>query len=145
MMTAKKKRFWGLILFFVPLCFGLFFLMSALNSNIVYFISPTQLIEQNKLNQRLRLGGLVKSNSISVIGTIIKFDVTDGNNSVSVKYEGLLPDLFKEDQGVIVEGKFDSNSFNADNLLAKHDENYIPREIKNSLKKQGLWKGEYND
>ena len=144
-MTPKKKRFLGLILFFVPLCFGLFFLMYALNSNIVYFISPTELIEQNKINQRLRLGGLVKSNSISVIGTIIKFDVTDGNNSVSVKYEGLLPDLFKEDQGVIVEGKFDSNSFNADNLLAKHDENYIPREIKNSLKKQGLWKGEYSD
>ena len=144
-MTPKKKRFLGLILFFVPLCFGLFFLMSALNSNIVYFISPTQLIEQNKINQRLRLGGLVKSNSISVIGTIIKFDVTDGNNSVSVKYEGLLPDLFKEGQGVIVEGKFDSNSFNADNLLAKHDENYIPREIKNSLEKQGLWKGEYSD
>ena len=144
-MTPKKKRFLGLILFFVPMCFGLFFLMSALNSNIVYFISPTELIEQNKINQRLRLGGLVKSNSISVIGTIIKFDVTDGNNSVSVKYEGLLPDLFKEDQGVIVEGKFDSNSFNADNLLAKHDENYIPREIKNSLEKQGLWKGEYSD
>ena len=144
-MTPKKKRFLGLILFFVPLCFGLFFLMSALNSNIVYFISPTELIEQNKINQRLRLGGLVKSNSISVIGTIINFDVTDGNNSVSVKYEGLLPDLFKEDQGVIVEGKFDSNSFNADNLLAKHDENYIPREIKKSLKKQGLWKGENSD
>ena len=144
-MTPKKKRFLGLILFFVPLCFGLFFLMSALNSNIVYFISPTELIEQNKINQRLRLGGLVKSNSINVKGTIIKFDVTDGNNSVSVKYEGLLPDLFKENQGVIVEGKFDSNSFNADNLLAKHDENYIPREIKNSLKKQGLWKGEYSD
>ena len=144
-MTPKKKRFLGLILFFVPMCFGLFFLMSALNSNIVYFISPTELIEQNKINQRLRLGGLVKSNSISVIGTIINFDVTDGNNSVSVKYEGLLPDLFKEDQGVIVEGKFDSNSFNADNLLAKHDENYIPREIKNSLEKQGLWKGEYSD
>ena len=144
-MTPKKKRFLGLILFFVPLCFGLFFLMSALNSNIVYFISPTELIEQNKINQRLRLGGLVKSNSINVKGTIIKFDVTDGNNSVSVKYEGLLPDLFKEDQGVIVEGKFDSNSFNADNLLAKHDENYIPREIKKSLKKQGLWKGENSD
>ena len=144
-MSPKKKRFLGLILFFVPFCFGLFFLMSALNSNIVYFISPTELIEQNKINQRLRLGGLVKSNSISVIGTIIKFDVTDGNNSVSVKYEGLLPDLFKEGQGVIVEGKFDSNSFNADNLLAKHDENYIPREIKNSLEKQGLWKGEYSD
>ena len=144
-MTPKNKRFLGLILFFVPLCFGLFFLVSALNSNIVYFISPTELIEQNKINQRLRLGGLVKSNSINVTGTIIIFDVTDGNNSVSVKYEGLLPDLFKEEQGVIVEGKFDSNSFNADNLLAKHDENYIPREIKNSLKKQGLWKGEYND
>ena len=128
-MTPKKKRFLGLILFFVPLCFGLFFLMSALNSNIVYFISPTELIEQNKINQRLRLGGLVKSNSISIIGTIIKFDVTDGNNSVSVNYEGLLPDLFKEGQGVIVEGKFDSNSFNADNLLAKHDENYIPPEM----------------
>ena len=81
-MTPKKKRFLGLLLFLVPLCFGLFFLMSALNSNIVYFISPTELIEQNKINQRLRLGGLVKSNSISVIGTMIKFDVTDGNLSL---------------------------------------------------------------
>ena len=134
-MTPKKKRFLGLILFFVPLCSGLFFLMSALNSNIVYFISPTELIEQNKINQRLRLGGLVKSNSISIIGTTIKFDVTDGNNSVSVKYEGILPDLFKEDQGVIVEGKFDSNSFNADNLLAKHDEKYMPPELKDIMKK----------
>ena len=131
----------GLILFFVPLCFGLFFLMSALNSNIVYFISPSELVNSNNINQKLRLGGLVEEDSIIINGQLVKFRITDGNKSVLVQYKGILPDLFKEKQGVIVEGEFDSLIFNASNLLAKHDENYIPKEVANSLKQQGLWKG----
>jgi len=145
-MTPKQKRFFGICLFFIPLCLGLFFLMSALKSNIVYFISPSELLEQKIINQKLRLGGLVRSNSIFKEGTLIKFDITDGEKSITVKYDGLLPDLFKENQGVIVEGIYNNIIFKAESLLAKHDENYIPREITKSLKDQGLWKGKnYNE
>jgi len=131
----------GLMLFFIPLSLGVFFLMSALKSNIVYFISPSELVNSNNINQKLRLGGLVEEDSIISKGKLVKFRITDGNKSVLVQYNGILPDLFKEKQGVIVEGEFDSLIFNASNLLAKHDENYIPKEVANSLKQQGLWKG----
>ena len=140
-MTPKKNRLFGLMLFFTPLSLGVFFLMSALKSNIVYFISPSELVNSNNINQKLRLGGLVEEDSIISKGKLVKFRITDGNKSVLVQYNGILPDLFKEKQGVIVEGEFDSLIFNASNLLAKHDENYIPKEVANSLKQQGLWKG----
>lgn len=140
-MTSKKNRLFGLMLFFIPLSLGVFFLMSALKSNIVYFISPSELVNLNNINQKLRLGGLVEEDSIISKGKLVKFRITDGNKSVLVQYNGILPDLFKEKQGVIVEGEFDSLIFNASNLLAKHDENYIPKEVANSLKQQGLWKG----
>ena len=140
-MNPKKNRLFGLMLFFIPLSLGVFFLMSALKSNIVYFISPSELVNSNNINQKLRLGGLVEEGSIISKGKLVKFRITDGNKSVLVQYNGILPDLFKEKQGVIVEGEFDSLIFNASNLLAKHDENYIPKEVANSLKQQGLWKG----
>ena len=140
-MTPKKNRLLGLMLFFIPLSLGVFFLMSALKSNIVYFISPSELVNSNNINQKLRLGGLVEEDSIIINGKLVKFRITDGNKSVLVQYNGILPDLFKEKQGVIVEGEFNSLIFNASNLLAKHDENYIPKEVANSLKQQGLWKG----
>ena len=140
-MTPKKNRLFGLMLFLIPLSLGVFFLMSALKSNIVYFISPSELVNSNNINQKLRLGGLVEEDSIISKGKLVKFRITDGNKSVLVQYNGILPDLFKEKQGVIVEGEFDSLIFNASNLLAKHDENYIPKEVANSLKQQGLWKG----
>ena len=140
-MNPKKNRLFGLMLFLIPLSLGVFFLMSALKSNIVYFISPTELVNSNNINQKLRLGGLVEEDSIISKGKLVKFRITDGNKSVLVQYNGILPDLFKEKQGVIVEGEFDSLIFNASNLLAKHDENYIPKEVANSLKQQGLWKG----
>ena len=140
-MTPKKNRLFGLMLFFTPLSLGVFFLVSALKSNIVYFISPSELVNSNNINQKLRLGGLVEEDSIIINGKLVKFRITDGNKSVLVQYNGILPDLFKEKQGVIVEGEFDSLIFNASNLLAKHDENYIPKEVANSLKQQGLWKG----
>ena len=140
-MNPKKNRLFGLMLFFIPLSLGVFFLLSALKSNIVYFISPSELVNSNNINQKLRLGGLVEEDSIISKGKLVKFRITDGNKSVLVQYNGILPDLFKEKQGVIVEGEFNSLIFNASNLLAKHDENYIPKEVANSLKQQGLWKG----
>ena len=140
-MTPKKNRLFGFMIFLIPLSLGVFFLMSALKSNIVYYISPSELVNSNNINQKLRLGGLVEEDSIISKGKLVKFRITDGNKSVLVQYNGILPDLFKEKQGVIVEGEFDSLIFNASNLLAKHDENYIPKEVTNSLKQQGLWKG----
>ena len=104
----QKNRLFGLMLFFIPLSLGVFFLMSALKSNIVYFISPSELINSNNINQKLRLGGLVEEDSIIINGKLVKFRITDGNKSVLVQYNGILPDLFKEKQGVIVEGEFDS-------------------------------------
>jgi len=144
-MTPKKRRLFGIISFILPLGFGVFFLLSALNNNIVYFIDPTELISKKKTGQRLRLGGLVKSNSIEIIGTKIQFQITDASNSVTVSYDGSIPDLFKENKGVIVQGTYDSNIFKADTLLAKHDENYMPREISKSLKSRGVWRGKEND
>ena len=104
-MTPKKNRLFGLMLFFIPLSLGVFFLMSALKSNIVYFISPSELVNSNNINQKLRLGGLVEEDSIISKGKLVKFRITDGNKSVLVQYNGILPDLFKEKQGVIVEGE----------------------------------------
>ena len=94
-MTPKKNRLFGLMLFFIPLSLGVFFLMSALKSNIVYFFSPSELVNSNNINQKLRLGGLVEEDSIIINGKLVKFRITDGNKSVLVQYNGILPDLFK--------------------------------------------------
>ena len=83
-MTPKKNRLFGLMLFFIPLSLGVFFLMSALKSNIVYFISPSELVNSNNINQKLRLGGLVEEDSIIINGKLVKFRITDGNKSVLV-------------------------------------------------------------
>ncbi len=94
---------------------------------------------------RIRLGGLVKPGSV-VRGSdlAVRFDVTDGENTIAVAYQGLLPDLFREGQGVVTEGVVEpSGSFKADSVLAKHDENYMPKEVADALKRSGHWKEEY--
>ena len=91
--------------------------------------------------KRIRLGGLVENGSINRNGIETIFIITDGNNSIEVQYNGLLPDLFSENQGVIAEGFLIENTFIADTILAKHDENYMPREVAESLKSKGVWKG----
>ena len=139
-MTPKQFRSLGIlsVLFFLTL--GIFFLLTALQSNIVYFLEPSEVIEKNRTD-RFRLGGLVKKNSIRRNGINYEFSITDGKNSIKVKYSGIIPDLFNENQGVIAEGNLISNIFIADTILAKHDENYMPREITNSLKLKGFWRG----
>ena len=94
--------------------------------------------------QRIRLGGLVEKGSIvRGQGTEVRFAVTDGQDSVKVVYSGILPDLFREEQGVIAEGSFGpSNVFVADSVLARHDENYMPKEVADSLKEKGVWQQE---
>ena len=114
----------------------------ALSDSIVFFYSPSEVVEKAlRPGARLRVGGLVKSGSVvKSAGETVAFVVTDGANNVSVSYQGLLPDLFREGQGVVAEGVLAApDQLRADTILAKHDERYMPREVVEALKKQGRW------
>ena len=116
----------------------------ALRDNVVFFYGPTEMVEKHVgPGVRLRIGGLVEDGTlVHLEGKSITFEVTDGKDDVPVAYTGLLPDLFREGQGVVAEGALDTAGvFQADNILAKHDERYMPREVADALKKQGVWAG----
>ena len=142
-MKRKYKRLTfvavGLSLFGLAAALVLF----ALEDNIVLFRSPTDIAKDPPLpNQRFRLGGLVESDSVlREENATVKFRVTDGDQSILVVFKGILPDLFRENQGVVVEGKLDNGLFKASEVLAKHDETYMPPEVANAIKKAGKWKG----
>ena len=117
----------------------------ALKDSIVFFNSPTDVVEKRIApGSRIRLGGLVREGSLTRGDNLtVRFEVTDGNKSVPVSYTGILPDLFREGQGVVTEGALDAaGHFKADSVLAKHDETYMPKEVADALKKQGHWKSE---
>ena len=114
----------------------------ALRDNIVFFYSPTEVVEKAvQPGARLRVGGLVKAESVIKLSSDnVAFVVTDGANDVTVAYQGLLPDLFREGQGVVAEGVLEApGQMRAQTILAKHDERYMPREVVEALKKQGRW------
>lgn len=117
--------------------------LAALEDDIVFFFSPTEVIEQGKidLDRRIRIGGLVEAGSVekAADGVTNIFVVTDMANTIPVHYKGLLPDLFREGQGVVAEGYFRNDVLVADEVLAKHDENYMPPEVADALKKSGKW------
>jgi len=144
-MTRKQRRMSFILVGLALLATAAALVLSALSDSIVYFYSPTDLVEKKpKLDQRLRIGGLVKEGSRSYApdGVTIRFVVTDTANDVTVSYKGVLPDLFREGQGVATEGRFGPGGvFVADEVLAKHDENYMPPEVAESLRKSGVWKG----
>ena len=144
-MTRKQRRsafiFGGLTV--LALAVGL--VLVALEDNIVFFYSPSDVAEQKVApGQRFRLGGLVEDGSVKRgEGTVVEFSVTDNAEVVRVKFDGVLPDLFREGQGVVTEGKIaPDGTFRADSVLAKHDENYMPPEVAATLKEKGVWKGE---
>ena len=145
-MTRRQRRFSLIGAALCVLALAVALVLSALNESIIFFNSPTELVEkQIKPGTRMRIGGLVKEGSISRgEGLAVHFEVTDGKRSVPVAYQGLLPDLFREGQGVIAEGALDSGGvFRADSVLAKHDETYMPKDVADALKKQGHWKEDY--
>ncbi len=118
-------------------------ILFALTDQIVFFNSPTDLVEKSiPPGQRIRLGGLVKDGSVvRGQGSAVEFVVTDTNRDVKVIYDGILPDLFREGQGVVTEGAVGTDGqFRADTVLAKHDETYMPKEVADALKKQGVWR-----
>ena len=135
MSISNKKR-----MRIIFISFGIFVLLVttitlliAFRSGIEFYKSPTQLLELKDDTVRLRVGGLVVRNSVQRSGVDNLFVITDGTNEVKVQYTGVLPDLFAEGRGVIVRGKFKDNVFIASQVLAKHDEKYMPREIKNTM------------
>jgi cytochrome c-type biogenesis protein CcmE len=141
-MTRKQKRI-AVILGGVTFLAGAAALvLTALQQEIVFFRSPTDLVEQTIApGERLRVGGLVETGSIvRSEGTKASFIMTDNANTVKIAYDGILPDLFREGQGIIAEGRLGTDGvFVADTVLAKHDENYMPKEVADSLKEKGLW------
>ena len=145
-MTRRQRRLTliGSALAVLALSAGL--VLIALEDSIVFFNSPTDLLDKHvKPGQRMRIGGLVKEGSVRRGDDLrVRFEVTDGTSSILVTYQGLLPDLFREGQGVVAEGALDgAGTFRADSVLAKHDETYMPREVADALKKQGHWKEDY--
>ena len=133
-----KSRIIFLMLLFLSTTIVIFFILKSLEESVVYFFSPTEIYEKHNIsiNKKIRIGGLVKENSISKEQTSIKFVVTDLKNEIIVSYNGLVPNLFSEGKGVIAEGELkDKKYFIADKILAKHDENYMPPEVKKALEK----------
>jgi cytochrome c-type biogenesis protein CcmE len=141
-MTRKQRRLVliGGSIGVLALAVGL--VLNALNGSIVFFNSPTDIKEKHvAVGTRVRIGGLVKDGSVQRGDNMrIRFEVTDGKNDVPVTFQGIVPDLFREGQGVVAEGKIEpGGTLDADTVLAKHDERYMPKEVVDALKKSGRW------
>ena len=137
MLTFKvKKRASFLTLILILTVFAVFLILKSLSDNILYFKSPTDIKTSEDLifNKKIRVGGMVKKNSLKINSDEIKFVITDFKNELNVSYSGTVPNLFTEEKGVVAEGKLqDKKFFVADRILAKHDENYMPPELKNIM------------
>ncbi|HEY0300805.1 MAG TPA: cytochrome c maturation protein CcmE [Rhizomicrobium sp.] len=141
-MTRKQRRLIliGGSIAVLALAVGL--VLNAMTGAIVFFNSPTDVMEKHlSPGTRVRIGGLVKPGSVQRSENLnIRFEVTDGKHDVVVRFQGIVPDLFREGQGVVAEGKIENgDSIAADTVLAKHDERYMPKEVVDSLKKSGRW------
>jgi cytochrome c-type biogenesis protein CcmE len=139
-MLAKKvkSRIFYSIIFLIFATLALYITLKSLEENVVYFYSPTEIYNKTSIssNTKIRVGGLVKERSINKIETSMNFIITDLKNEIIVSYKGLVPNLFSEGKGVVAEGKLrDKKYFIADKILAKHDENYMPPEVKSALEK----------
>jgi cytochrome c-type biogenesis protein CcmE len=142
-MTRKQRRLTLIGLCGVVLVVAVALVLSAMRNSIVFFHSPTEVAQDHLApGTRIRIGGLVEQGSLKHGDNLsISFKVTDGKNDIPVHYKGIVPDLFREGQGVVAEGKLSSGgTFVADTILAKHDERYMPREVVDALKKAGRWK-----
>ena len=143
-MTRKQRRLTliGTAVSVLGLALGL--VLYAMRDNIVFFHAPADVAAKAvQPGTRFRLGGLVKEGSLTRDGQQITFEVTDTQKAISVRYQGILPDLFREGQGVVAEGTLDgAGVFRADTVLARHDETYMPREVADALKQQGHWQGQ---
>jgi cytochrome c-type biogenesis protein CcmE len=144
-MTRKQHRAGLIALGVGVLSLAAFLVLFALRDTIVFFHTPKEVVERHiPPGKRIRLGGLVAQGSLKRgVGENVEFAITDMTKTIPVRYFGILPDLFREGQGVVAEGTLDkAGRFLADTVLAKHDENYMPPEVAKALKQQGLWQGD---
>jgi cytochrome c-type biogenesis protein CcmE len=133
-----KKRIFLLLFSFTIVISIIFIILKSLEKNVVYFLSPSEIYNDENVpfNKKIRVGGLVKINSVTKSQSTINFTITDLKKEIIVSFNGLVPNLFSEGKGVVVEGKLkDKKYFIADKILAKHDENYMPPEVKKALEK----------
>ncbi len=139
-MTPRQKRFWFISCGIVVLCLAAAFVLNAFQSNLVFFFTPSQVARGEAPKNRLfRIGGMVKEGTLKRGKDDIEFVVTDFSNEVVVHYTGLLPDLFKEGKGVVAQGRLsDDNVLTATEVLAKHDENYMPPAAKDAIDKAAI-------
>tara|TARA_A100001015_G_scaffold306591_1_gene401125 strand:+ start:272 stop:691 length:420 start_codon:yes stop_codon:yes gene_type:complete len=133
-----KLRFFFVSLILITLALSVFLIIKSLEENVIFFKSPTEIKALGEIDKKkIRIGGMVKKNSISIISKQIKFVVTDFKNEINVIYSGVVPNLFAEEKGVVAEGFLkDKNYFLATKILAKHDENYMPPEVKAALEEK---------
>lgn len=142
-MTPKTRRSLFLIISLALVAAGVVMLLNVFSQNLVFFYSPSDLASGHAPQGRMiRIGGLVEEGSITRDGEALRFSVTDNERAAAVRFNGLPPALFREGQGVVVEGAWDGASFTATRILTKHDENYMPPEVAQALKEKGLWKAE---
>ncbi len=133
-----KLRFFFVLLILATLALSVFLLIKSLEENVIFFKSPTEIKTLSEIDKKkIRIGGMVKKDSITIISKEIKFIVTDFKNEINVVYSGVVPNLFAEEKGVVAEGYLkDKNFFLATKILAKHDENYMPPEVKAALEEK---------
>ena len=145
-MTAKYQRLAFLLIGLVIAGIGTALILWSLNQNLMYFYTPSELKKLDISPQQIiKIGGLVQPGSVKKIDKKTQFIITDQQHYIHVNYQGMLPDLFRENQGVIATGLLHQNIFTAQSILAKHDENYIPEELKEKLESQGIWQGNHHD
>ena len=130
-----KLRIFFILLILITLALSIFLILRSLEENVVYFKSPSEIKVLSEVNKnKIRVGGMVKNDSITVQSKELKFIITDFKNEIMVSYSGVIPNLFEEGKGVVAEGYLkDKNFFLADKILAKHDENYMPPEVKSAI------------
>lgn len=138
MKKPSWRRLWSLLGIFAVFALGVGVILISLKSYVVYFVTPMEI--DGHQCQTIRLGGLVKVESLVREGQHLTFMVTDGQRDILVSYSGIVPDLFREGQGVVAEGVYDGVTFHAVSILAKHDERYIPVEVAQKLKEMNQWK-----
>jgi cytochrome c-type biogenesis protein CcmE len=145
-MNPKYRRLFIIILIISTIALATQLVLIALRDNIIYFFTPNELKikygDNENIKRKIRVGGLVLENSVVKNNDIVNFTITDKKNEILVVFNGQLPDLFREGQGIVAEGKFKDNKLIATQVLAKHDENYMPPEVADALKKNGAWKGD---
>ena len=145
-MNPKYKRLIILILILSILGLATKLVLMALKENIIYFYTPNELKKKygnvKNIDNKIRIGGLVLENSVIIVKNTSIFEITDKKDVIKVFFKGQLPDLFREGQGIVAEGILKDNKLIASQVLAKHDENYMPPEVADALIKNGVWKGE---